>query len=261
MNLPGERYIPVNMAPEGKHPKHVGRKLTKRRKPLRAPSVHYPERLKKRDDEHEDITAPKGNDPKYMSQTVFGMIAAAGSKVDFHARFEEESSDSDGEDEASTVPPKLGERAAEISSGKVVDRLLEAPVTRADSGGKRARTVERRGLPHLPKLNLRTPIEKNYMSQSLNLSPNQESSSRRRAISVTPRDAPVMSKMLEAQAELSPHTLPSDTNINDAGSPANLDSKGSPIGLANRLMEIFGFDKPEEVVSGVFNHKCVSYLC
>ncbi len=248
------------MAPEEELHKRVGRKFTKKRKPLRASSVHYPERLKKRDDEHDDVTAAKDDDPKYMSQTVFGMIAAAGSKVDFHSRFEEESSDSEEEDEGSNVPFTFGEHAAEVPSEDNANEELEAPATRADPGGKRARTAERRGLPPLPKLKLRTPIEKNYMSQSVNLLPKQGSSPRGRAISVTPRDAPVMSKMLEAQAGMSPYELPLDTNFDNSESPADLEGKGSPVSLATRLMEIFGFDKPEEVVSGMFKHAMIQSL-
>lgn len=241
------------MAPEEDLQRRVGRKLTKRRKPLRATSVHYPERLRSRDDEHEDVTAPKDNDPKYMSQTVFGMIAAAGSKVDFHARFEDESSDSEEEDGASTNESNPREHSTENTSEANSQKKSEAPDPKADPGGKRAKSAERRGLPLLPKLRLKTPMEKTYMSQSVILSPKQEFSSRGRAISATPRDAPVMSKMLEAQAELSPYTLSSSTKSSAAESPADSEGKGSSVSLANRLMEIFGFDKPEEVISGMFN--------
>lgn len=248
------------MPPEEDLQKRVGRKLTKRRKPIRATSVHYPERLKSRDDEHDDVTAPKDNDPKYMSQTVFGMIAAAGSKVDFHARFEEESSDSDEEHEASSVPPSIGEHTAQAPSSDDTNKQQEASITKVDSGRKRANNARRVGLPPLPKVKLKTPMEKNYMSQSVILSPKQEIFSRGRGTSVTPRDAPVMSKMLEAQAELSPYTLPSNTDFSAIERPTESEGKAVPISLATRLMEIFGFDKPEEVVSGMLSRTIILQL-
>lgn len=59
-------------------------------------------------DEHEDVTAAKGMPAQQMNQSVFSMIAAAGSKVDFNARFEDGSSDSEEETELSALPYGLG---------------------------------------------------------------------------------------------------------------------------------------------------------
>jgi len=92
----------VKMAPHDEEAKkyRVGRKLTKKaRPPHRLPSAHIPERLRDGDDAQEDVTAPvKGahGPPQYMNQSVFSMIAAAGSRTDFNARFDESS---DSEDE------------------------------------------------------------------------------------------------------------------------------------------------------------------
>ena len=240
------------MATDEDLPKKVGRKLTKKKKPLRAASMHYPERLKSRDDENDDVTAPQGSDPKYMSQTVFGMIAAAGSKVDFHTRFEEESSDSDGGNESPAVVPVAGGHDIEHAFNINNEEEAERPPARAEPVGDAAKTADRRGLPPLPKLKLRTPREKNYLSQSISLPQKPSSSPRGRAISVTPRDAPVMSKMLEARAEMSPEELRSAANTDASESSVVLERKGSAISLATRLMEIFGFDGPEDVVSGMF---------
>lgn len=96
------------MAPEQDSGKRLGRKLIKKRKPQRSSSLQYPERLKVGNDEHEDVTAAKGMPAQQMNQSVFSMIAAAGSKVDFNARFEDGSSDSEEETELSTLPYGLG---------------------------------------------------------------------------------------------------------------------------------------------------------
>lgn len=96
------------MALEQDSGKRLGRKLTKKRKPQRSSSLQYPERLNVGNDEHEDVTTAKGMPAQQMNQSVFSMIAAAGSKVDFNARFEDGSSDSEEETELSTLPYGLG---------------------------------------------------------------------------------------------------------------------------------------------------------
>lgn len=85
--------------------RRVDRKLSARRQSLSAsrflPSA-LPDRLKDNHDAQVDFTAPPGGSGsreghlQYMQQSIFGMIAAVGSRSDFHARFDE-SSDSDGE--------------------------------------------------------------------------------------------------------------------------------------------------------------------
>ena len=229
------------MAPQEDHPKHVGRKLTKRRKPVRISTVQYPDRLKEGDDVNEDVTAPKGQSGQYMNQSVFSMIAAAGSKVDFHARFEGESSDSEDDDQASSKPPIVEEQ---------LEGVKDDTATRSKSKRQQGKSVEGRGFRHLPKLNLKTIKEKNYMSQSVwlpskNVSPDMEGPK-----GVTPRDAPVMGKMLEAQATLSPTVQLSDIQKRH---PEDDQDVGSPTSLRTRLMEIFGFESPEEVISGMLH--------
>ena len=230
------------MTPQEDLSKHVGRKLTKRRKPLRASSVQYPDRLKEGDDVNEDVTAPKGHSGQYMNQSVFSMIAAAGSKVDFHARFEGESSDSEDDDQASSKPSIIEEQS---------ERSRDDSVTRSKSKRQQGKSVEGRGFRHLPKLNLKTIKEKNYMSQSVWLPSEKVPSDVENLKGVTPRDAPVMGKMLEAQATLTPAP-----HISDIAERLSEDDKdaGSPTSLRTRLMEIFGFESPEEVISGMSDY-------
>jgi len=78
-------------------------KLVKRKHLHRLPSARLPERLRSHgEDTQEDVTAPShgAGASRYMNQSIFSMIAAAGSKTDFNARFDESSdSDENSEDE------------------------------------------------------------------------------------------------------------------------------------------------------------------
>lgn len=226
------------MAPEHDSTKRASRKLIKKRRPQRHPSVQYPERLKKGEDVHEDVTAMKGKPSQNMNQSVFSMIAAAGSKVDFHARFEDDSSDSEVDEPSKAMhDPQKQANSYEISTAN-------------QKSGLKYRYLSSQGtLKDLPRLNLRTVKEKNYMSQSNRKDSAELLSPTPSSTSITPRDAPVMSMMLQAQAQL-------DSSVAGFDQPevtSTLEHSTKQIGhsdLVIRLKEIFGFDKPEEVISG-----------
>ena len=241
------------MAPDYDLHKMLGRKLTKKRKPLRASSVQYPARLKEGEDAQEDVTATKGEPAQHLNQSVFSMIAAAGSKVDFNARFEdEESSDSDDEIQASASPGDGEEPSNHPRTQIQVDPQRDGNHLRTEPSRPQGQSAEPRSLPSLPKLDLRTTKEKKYMSQSLRLPSSEVLSQRDSPVGVTPRDAPVMSMMLEARAELTPSTPLLDTKnagVVDVDQDLPI-GKEAPTSLGTRLMEIFGFERPEEVVSG-----------
>lgn len=241
------------MAPEHDLHKMLGRKLTKKRKPLRASSVQYPARLKEGEDAQDDVTAAKGEPAQHMNQSVFSMIAAAGSKVDFNARFEEEeeeSSDGDDENQGSAVPGSVEEQSNHPRTHTQLDKQHEDNLPR-EPGRPQKGSAEHKGLHSLPKLDLRTIQEKNYMSQSLRLPSSEVFSQHESPAGVTPRDAPVMSMMLEAQAKLAPSTPLLDIKNIGAEDSQDRVGKEAPSSLVTRLMEIFGFEKPEEVVSGI----------
>lgn len=238
------------MAPEYELQKKVGHKLTKKRKPLRAPSVQYPERLREGDDAQEDVTAAHGRPAQYMNQSVFSMIAAAGSKTDFHARFEGESSDSEEDQEPSAIPPTVEEHSTSIPSQEGEAEQCEAAVAKALSGRQPTKLAERKGPHFLPKLKLRTAKEKNYMSQSVLLPPRQTLSPQKSPKGITPRDAPVLSKMLEAQAEMGTSTLLAERKNHSPKEHGVGGNERASVSLATRLMEIFGFEGPEEVIAG-----------
>ena len=239
------------MAPEHDLYRMVGRKLTKSRKPLRASSVQYPARLNEGEDVQDDVTAAQGEPVRHMNQSLFSMIAAAGSKVDFNARFEEESSDSDDENQASLVSAHVEEQSNTTRTQKLFNKLHEDNLSSGDLVGPLGKSAEPTDLRSLPKLDLRTIEEKNYMSRSLHLQSSEVWREHDSPTGFTPRDAPVMSMMLEAEAELTPSTPLQDikrTSVEDT--QTNL-GKEAPTSLRTRLMEIFGFERPEEVVSGI----------
>src|SRR5437773_1129309 len=85
------------MAPVDELKKRTSVKLSKKKRGPRQ-SVDIPERFRDGEDAQDDVTAPRGNSAQYiMNQSVFSMIAAAGSKVDFHSRFDGDSSESEEE--------------------------------------------------------------------------------------------------------------------------------------------------------------------
>ena len=240
------------MAPQHDLHKVIERKLTRKRKPLRASSVQYPARLKEGEDAQEDVTAVKGEPAQHMNQSIFSMIAAARSKVDFNARSEEEeeSSDSDDEPQASVAPTHAEEHSKTPKTQKQLDEQHEDHLRREKSRRPLGHLAGHRDLRSLPKLDIRTNEEKSYMSQSMRLSSGQVSNHYGGPTGVTPRDAPVMSMMLEAQAELNPSTPSLEVRNAAAGDSHFPTDKDASADLANRLMEIFGFEKPEEVISG-----------
>ena len=241
------------MAPQHDLQRVIERKLTRKRKPLRASSVQYPARLREGEDAQEDVTAVKGEPAQHMNQSIFSMIAAARSKVDFNARFEEEeeSSDSDDEPQASVVPTHAGEHSNPPKTQKLLDEQHEDHLPRERFRRPLGESAGHRGLRSLPKLDIRTNEEKNYMSQSMRLPSGQVSNQYGVPTGVTPRDAPVMSMMLEAQAELKPSTPSLEIKNAAAGDSHFPTNKDASADLANRLMEIFGFEGPEEVISGI----------
>lgn len=229
------------MAPELDLHKMVGRKLTKKRNPLRASSVQYPARLKEGEDAQEDVTAAKGEPAQHLNQSVFSMIAAAGSKVDFNARFEEEeeSSDSEDEEQASAIPGGVGEQPNLPRLRTHLDKQHEDKISRGKPERPQENYPEHTSPDSLTKLKLRTT--RLPSSEALN---QHESPT-----GVTPRDAPVMSMMLEAQAELDHPTPLVDMKNTEAEDGQDVVGKEAPTSLVSRLMEIFGFERPEEVIS------------
>ncbi|KAL9003772.1 MAG: hypothetical protein Q9188_003377 [Gyalolechia gomerana] len=236
------------MAPiEGESEKRSRRKLVKKRMPQGRTSMHFPERLKFGDDAQDDVTAAAGKPAQYMNQSIFSMIAAAGSKANFHARFEDESSDSGDNDDTTRASAEVATHNANVSPEPLDGKPQEPTVRRAMDDEKLV--GHRYPRITLPKLNLRTLKERQYMAQSSYLPAGPHASSLESSKQVTPRDAPVMSQMLAAQADLSPK-IEKTEGQQVAIPPDVLANPKNPDTLATRLMRIFGLEAPEEVLSG-----------
>ncbi|KAG8529246.1 uncharacterized protein KY384_005881 [Bacidia gigantensis] len=223
------------------------RKLSRRRQPIRQPSLKYPERLTEGEDVQDDVTATNGQPAQYMNQSVFSMIAAAGSKVDFHARFDEASSESEEDPVIDTATLQLASSMPTKHPVEAQNTALEETVVAAKATTKHPRLGEKGGFRTLPKLNLRTVNEKTYMSQSIILPSPKDSP--RSPKGLTPRDAPVMSKMLEAQADSSLSTMLSKEQKEEAMRMHQEGARKPPSALVLRLKEIFGFEEAEEVIA------------
>ncbi|KAA8566116.1 hypothetical protein EYC84_008719 [Monilinia fructicola] len=194
--------------------------------------MELPERFRDGDDADEDCTAPHGNTYN-MNQSVFGMIAAAGSQVDFNARFDAQSSDEEddsGKPTAESSESHINKRRADHTAGveghrrKFSDSKLIRSLSRMGSRSKTKSTNATRGS--------RTP-------SPLREIPQESISPEKKHPRYQPKDAPVMSRMLDARAELSlrpsfdmPRKSKDLTKVDDTG-------ESSPDTLAERLMEIF----------------------
>ncbi|KAL2415401.1 Sterol 3-beta-glucosyltransferase [Exophiala dermatitidis] len=225
------------------------RKLQKRNTKLnRLPSSHIPTRLRLGTDAQDDVTAPtrgKNAPAAYMNQSIFSMIAAAGSRTDFNARFDD-SSESEDEVIAEEQP------AAEASTGPIPEAVADLKEKDAgtSSDQRRRRFSRHRLAQSFPRLSARTAAAKDA-DPHIRRSPSPESDRTSKSSRSNPRDAPVLSRLLSAEAELQ------ESNEADVATPSSPEGQRSRSRaestpetlLATRLMEIFGFDKPETVVA------------
>lgn len=219
------------------------KKLQKRQThPHRIPSYQLPAQLRVADDAQDDAAAAPDRGSagtgtaQYMNQSIFGMIAAAGSRTDFNQRFDE-SSDSDGDAGKKTAPKASKSRPTN-------DKQIEMQSTDAKN---RKRLSLARLTQSVPKLSLKTyKSRKTSRQQDQSLS-NDESDDDANS---DPADAPMMSRLLTAEArfEASQEVDLDQRHKMDSGSRTRAESSPATL-LATRLQEIFGFDKPETVVA------------
>ncbi|KAI0010732.1 glycosyltransferase family 1 protein [Xylariaceae sp. FL0662B] len=245
--------------------RHVSRKLQKKRPDEYPSAMELPERLKDHGDETDEDVLPPRQGPQMfmnMNQSIFGLIAAAGSTVDFNDRFEGQSSD---EDEEETDPG--GRRR----TGKEREQVAQTTVLKKGSSGKEKSEKQRRrisghllrSLPQLPRLVARSKSKSAKITgpqpSDSSADGDAESSSSQTAddaglpiLEVTKADregrlAPVMSRMLEARAEVS--SRPSFDMERLSGDHRRGDNEDvGPSRLARQLKQIFEFDEAEEVI-------------
>lgn len=230
--------------------------------------MELPDRLKDTGDEvDEDVVPQHGGHQMFMNmnQSIFGLLAAAGSNVDFNDRFEGQSSD---EDDGSDDRPSGRAGGREHKRREDASRSQILQKSSSDKTDKRHRRKLSdqllRSLPHLPRLSskskpkpsrlkgspLPTPEEHEVLSptsaSSGLASPDLDSARDDRE----GRPAPVMSRMLEARAEMT--ARPSfDLERLSGDHKRGIDDPDGDSALARRLKEIFEFDQPEKVLEGI----------
>ncbi|KAF7934049.1 uncharacterized protein EAE97_008409 [Botrytis byssoidea] len=230
------------MAPEDELKKRVARKLTKRRNEGHQATMELPERFQDGDDADEDYTAPNA-----MNQSVFGMITAAvGPKVDFNARFDAQSSD---EEDDSRKPTRQSSES-HINHDTIDQKGGKSERHRRKfSESKLIRSFSRLGSKSKSKSSSAVGQGSRSRTPSpVRDSPQESTASDIKSPQFQPRDAPVMSRMLDAQAKLAlrpsfdmPRTSKDLTEIDE-------DEETPSTSLAKKLREIYKFETPEEVI-------------
>lgn len=221
------------------------------------------------DDAEEDVRPVNQGANMFMNmnQSIFGLIAAAGSNVDFSDRFEGQSSDEEDHiGETDGGPGGKSRRLPGMRSGAHTIVLPKRKDSndpekgdgKEDNHHRRSRSGNLlRSLPQLPKLASRSlrkssKLRSTQPSESSGLSNVQDPEDDFPAATSPTEErsdarlAPVMSRMLEARAEMSSRPsfdlerLSGDFRRGDDG----------PSALACKLKDIFEFEKAEEVTQG-----------
>ncbi|KAI0864741.1 hypothetical protein F4860DRAFT_379547 [Xylaria cubensis] len=251
--------------------RRLNRKIHKKNSEGRRPTTDFPDRFKDlRDDADEDVVPPSQGPGifMHMNQSIFGLIAAAGSNVDYNDRFEGQSSDEDDNEDGLHDDTKGSGKGRNKRHEQVAKTTLLKKST--SSGERNTRdSKQRRGisgqllqsLPQLPRLPTRSLSKRTEsklpQNSELSSQPEEETSIPSADRSQSPasvvntaeheqRQAPVMSRMLEARVEMS--SRPSFDLEGLSRDQQNDGDGAGPSALARKLKEIFEFDQPEEVI-------------
>lgn len=218
----------------------------------RLPPDNLPERFRGDDDAQVDVTAPprtvgsRDSPLHYMQQSVFSMIAAVGSRSDFHARFDE-SSESDGEAEDHTR--QQSSSPAPRRSQDTVRPERKHKNTSKERGRRHQRSISNHGPLPVPRSGVDSTRRK--VSASQTEPPTRGESPGitppRRPRSTSPSAAPVLSRMVEAQAHFDSPTQHDQHSVEDSVSEDPSQPSASP--LSTRLKEMFNFEHPERVLA------------
>lgn len=228
-----------------------GKKLQKRNAPPnRLPSNQLPARLRFSEDAQDDVTAPtrgSGAPAQYMNQSIFGMIAAAGSRTDFNQRFDEST---DSETDLATKEQRESKRRVSQRRTKAINepQALEEEEQPSDARKKKRLSLHRL-TQSVPKLSIRPyKIRQVPPPKDSHLSTDESGDEG----TSNPRNAPMMSRLLTAEAKFEATESAADEESRSTKSleRARTRAESSPATLlALRLKEIFGFEKPEAVVA------------
>ncbi|PHH74114.1 hypothetical protein CDD82_5095 [Ophiocordyceps australis] len=250
----------------GDRPKLKGKELHKGR-PKAAAELPEPLRDSESDDEaspHDAASTRGGPMSVNMNQSIFGLIAAAGSRVDFNERFNDASSDDDdGTPDADDAGSKYPDAAPfvsfrDLSKTTIFARDDARTSQQGSSDTQRSRTARlsrHRLLKSLATLPRRKSSRPEQSLTSLPMSPSpldtRHDASPEQTCSPSisrqsSRLAPVMGRMLQARAEMS--SRPSFDLEPHSADLATVEETTAPSLLAHRLMEIFGFSQAEQVI-------------
>lgn len=214
-----------------------------------------PARFKDGDDAQFDFTAPppsmssRDGHTHYMQHSLISMIAAVGSGSDFRARFDE-SSDSEGEADVNQRKDRQQKVPSQANPPGFPTRqeIQTSPTTQTEVRGRRhQRTTSDNLLRRVSELDINTKETRatSPSGSSLNVSTRQ-------ARSVTPRAAPILTRMVQAQNRFDTATAPEQPPSRPE-TPSQERPQTSGSALSTRLMEMFGFEKPEKIL--------VEYAC
>ena len=224
--------------------------------------MDLPERLKDNGEDAEaDVIQPAQGPQMFMNmnQSIFGLIAAASSTVDFNDRFEGQSSDE--EDAADDIKGKEREdvaRTTVLASGSAAGK--------DKTGRHRTRRLSGqllRSLPHLPRLSTRSKrsskLKESDSGADADADADVEASSSHSNELQSPnnaeregRRAPIMSRILEARAEMSSRSSFDLERVSGDYRRGDGDSdETGPSALSRKLKQIFEFEDFEEVVEGM----------
>lgn len=220
-------------------------------------SDRFPERFKDGDDAQVDYTAPPQNmrsrdgHMHYMQQSLFSVLAAVGSRSDFRGRFDD-SSDSDGEAEegyTNTALQSGSSREGSSDRRRTSGKTHTAPRDEADERGRRHQRTksENKPLRRIPGVGSQDKQDEPLAASGATLK-----IPIRRTRSATPRAAPILARMVQAQNRFDTAAKP-EHPPSRPDSPSHDRAESSSSALSTRLMEMFGFESPEKVL--------VEYAC
>ncbi|KAF1930243.1 glycosyltransferase family 1 protein [Didymella exigua CBS 183.55] len=237
------------------------RRLTKKRrdseKEPRRLSLDIPERFKDGDDAEDDVTAPKRNNTMSMNQSIFSMIARAGqhSQTDLATMQEAESGDSDEGGKKRQPYHSLdgAARLSRLSSANDFQRRADESQDEQPRQEKQHRRVMsgHKLLQSLPKLRSKKDVgsesqSMDQMSSSQLLPPRPPPPA---SPSATPSERPKTKPKATPSEIAQVQKLKSSGGRSRHGSSAGTVKASAPITLAQRIRQIFEFEKIEEIIS------------
>lgn len=209
----------------------MSRKLVKRRKDASRSSTALPERFRDGADANEDFLAPKPESAHYLNRSVFSMIAAVGSKTDFHSHLDDDLSDSS--DERDVDPTSSQEDVDEPPKDTGPGRRLPADFSGWPERDRMVQEMSR----SLPRLKLRTGSPRRSASRGFG--------------GRTGSTPDVKLADSRAQQPFSSQDPGTEDEEKDMSGKHGDDGQGKPSSaLALRLMKIFELSEAEEVISG-----------